>query len=573
MAPARQSYESALKQVEALVEADDGYTARRDLSIVLNDLGTVSLNLGRTKQAIDYQKRSVRVMEGLHKADPKSAHAREDLGTAILGLARAELHSGDGPAALKHGRAARGLFAALVELDRNNTSFSRMLLSAWLFLGEAHQRAGDTRESIQSFEQAVEVGERLVKIDGKSVVLRQDLYVSLNKLGDAHLGQGATRTARTFYLRSLGHTTFAAKLDARNLEARHDLALVKGRLADAHARQGQTKEALALQQEATALIDGLVKAGPENIHFTWSKGGTYLRLGMLHESAQEAGPAEASYRKCVEAYDKLVALDPDSSRFRQDLLIGCNKMGDLRLLALNDRETSLRYYERAMTHAVWRAEKDRSDAEAQSDLVLQHMRLGRHALLDGRHAEARKRFEKALELLTGMDKQGMLKRAPVYFPREGQIKGQLALCDRASKSVADPKYALRQWLQVRPLLFQRALGLCQQGKHKEAADAVAKLHEQGPREPAVQINVARGYGRCAAALLKGKRPGDLGGAERAALADYRAKALAALERCVELGYEGPERLAADSDLASLREEEKYRKLAERLAKKRRAPGR
>ncbi len=134
--------------------------------------------------------------------------------------------------------------------------------------------------------------------------------------------------------------------------------------------------------------------------------------------------------------------------------------------------------------------------------------------------------------------------------------------------VAGPQYPLKQGPALVPaLLFQRVMGLCNQGKHEEAAAAVEKLREVGPKKLSVQFEVVRGYGRCAAAVLRGRKPDVLTADEQKALAGYRANARDALERCVDLGFDDKLRLAVDSDLAALREEEAFKKLAERVSKR------
>jgi tetratricopeptide (TPR) repeat protein len=367
------------------------------------------------------------------------------------------------------------------------------------------------------------------------------------------------------------HLKFIVERDAKNLEARHGIVRLKSRLVMALAGMGQRKKALALQREAITQVEAMVKTSPENLMFRQSLGTAHAQLAQLHESGKELGLAEANIRKAVALYEKLVEADPGNSQYQRELLVLWAKLGDQRL-ALDDRETSLHYYERGLKVVELRVKNDPHDAQALTDLLIQHVRLGMHATLDSRPKDGRKHFEKVLELIALMDRQKMTRDATLGIPRTVEIKQYLTLCDKVSKAISDPTYAQKQWLLAQLLLLQRALGLCRQGKHQEAAVAVELLRKQGPNNRSVLFDVARGYGRCAATVLQGKRPDELPTAERKLLEDYRAKALAALERSVERSFADLDRLAADSDLAVLREEAKYRQLVERLKKKRRPAG-
>jgi serine/threonine-protein kinase len=565
---ARQSYEAALKQAEALAAADDDVTARRNLSVALNRLGDIGLYNGQSKQARDYLVRSVQVMEGVHTLDPHSARVQEDLALASLRLARAQFNLGEAGEALTRARAARDLFVGLIRLDDRNTEFRRSLLSAWLLLAQVQVRQGNPVEAAPALEKAIELGEQLVKQDEKNATLRQDLYVSLNNLGDLYLARGDFVKARDLFERAHVHTRFAAERDRKNLELQRDLGLVQGRLSDALRGLRDVAGAVRLQEQAGEQLRALVRADPENLEFQRDLASTLLRLGMLYEDRQEVARAEPLYREGAATFEKLVNADSNNTRYRQDLLVLCNRVADLRLLKLNDRETSRRFYDRAMEQARWRCDKDPADAEARADLVLQHLRDGRHALLDGRHQKALAGFEKVLDLLARMDKDGVLKDAPAYVPRPPFVKDMVDRTRKAIQAAGDLDYATKQGPALTQyLLFQRVLFLCNEGKAEAAVATLEKLHQAGPQTISIQFDVARGYGRCASVVLRGRKPEALNEAEKSTLSKYRTKALEAAERCVDLGFKDLLRLEVDSDLAPLRQEEAYRKLAERLKRR------
>jgi Flp pilus assembly protein TadD len=93
-------------------------------------------------------------------------------------------------------------------------------------------------------------------------------------------------------------------------------------------------------------------------------------------------------------------------------------------------------------------------------------------------------------------------------------------------------------------LAELATTLTRLGRYAEGLEVDERLVKLAPRDPTVHFNLA-----CSLALCGRPEP-----------------ALDALERSVELGYADVEHLVGDEDLASVRQEERFRTLVERLRK-------
>lgn len=95
-------------------------------------------------------------------------------------------------------------------------------------------------------------------------------------------------------------------------------------------------------------------------------------------------------------------------------------------------------------------------------------------------------------------------------------------------------------------LAELATTLTRLGRHAEGLAVDEQLVQRAPKDPTVHYNLA-----CSLALC-----GRFG------------TALDALERAVELGYSDLKHLLEDEDLASIRKEERFRTLVERLRRAR-----
>lgn len=91
-------------------------------------------------------------------------------------------------------------------------------------------------------------------------------------------------------------------------------------------------------------------------------------------------------------------------------------------------------------------------------------------------------------------------------------------------------------------LADLAQALTRLGRLEEGLSADRRLVRLAPENPVVHYNLA-----CSLALL-----------------ERTDEALDALERAVELGYEDPDHLVTDEDLARLHDEERFRALVRRL---------
>jgi tetratricopeptide (TPR) repeat protein len=93
-----------------------------------------------------------------------------------------------------------------------------------------------------------------------------------------------------------------------------------------------------------------------------------------------------------------------------------------------------------------------------------------------------------------------------------------------------------------PALVELACILTRLGRYQEGLACDLKLAQLAPEDPTVHYNLA-----CSLALL-----------------GHGAKALDALERSIDLGYDDPDHLLADGDLKSLWDEPRFRALVVRL---------
>src|SRR5262249_6944780 len=142
----------------------------------------------------------------------------------------------------------------------------------------------------------------------------------------------------------------------------------------------------------------------------------------------------------------------------------------------------------------------------------------------------------ALAVVEPLDKEGKLKRT--QFAQEvGEMKQEVALCERATKAIADLDFALQQPAALVPGLLQiRATALVRRGQHAAAATTADKLAGLDAKNGPNLYNAACYYTLCIPAVAHGKKSGQLTAADQALQERYAVGAVELLSKVQEAGY-------------------------------------
>jgi tetratricopeptide (TPR) repeat protein len=270
------------------------------------------------------------------------------------------------------------------------------------------------------------------------------------------------------------------------------------------------------------------------------------------------------FRQAAKQLEDQVAADPACFRTRRDLAAAFQRLGVLSS-DLGELVAARGYYRQAQAGFKALVALDPLNVMAQADVAANCNNFGRLAVRENDFPQAISWFERATAILEPLEAAGKLRGQPAYQGWLQHIRQQLAFCRAAGRAIDDLDFALAQPPElVAELLIARAVALARRGQLGPAAATAEALRRRAPDDADNLYNVACCYALCAAGVTPSQAGGGLTAAEQATRKGYAARAVADLEAAVARGYKDVGNLRSDPDLASIRQEEGYRKLLDRL---------
>ena len=229
------------------------------------------INLGQTREALDYYRQSLAIAEQLAAMDAKNAFARRDLagGHRLV----AEILTLERPGqAVERFRQSLGIVREMLAATPKDPQLLRRQAQYLKGLGDALRRLGDRTGALQSLSQSRLIWQDLLAGDPANLKTRADLHAALLSLADTTLESGDHHNALTYYREAL------ALAETPPVEQSADL-YVRWRLADSYAglsryhaaraaavtpseRPGHWQEARQFAEKSLSLWEGWIKHAP-----------------------------------------------------------------------------------------------------------------------------------------------------------------------------------------------------------------------------------------------------------------------------------------------------------------------
>ena len=184
---ALKSYRQGQAILERLIEKDP--SAKNSLVLVFQKIGTVQLQLGDTKAALDSFRRYLQIAEELSTANRSDVNARRLVAIAYQKLGATMADAGALSESLEKLNMARSIYEELEALHPQSSN-RRYLASVNMMIGDTRQASGKKDEAVDSFRRALKITETLAAEDPKNTQYQRDLHVTLGRLSTA-LGRSA----------------------------------------------------------------------------------------------------------------------------------------------------------------------------------------------------------------------------------------------------------------------------------------------------------------------------------------------------------------------------------------------
>jgi serine/threonine protein kinase len=424
-------------------------------------------------------------------------------------------------------------------------------------LGNLLDDLGKREEAEALYLQAVAIGEKLADEFPNVPAYRRELAGSHNNLGNLlavleNRGGAETAKHRALAIRAKLAADFPAEPAYRD-----ELAQSYVNLGNSLAHLGQRKKAAALFREAIAIRDRLAAKFPTVPRYRQELATSYSTLGTVLNALRKDEDADAAHRRAIAIREKLAAEFRTMPAYRRDLAVSYNNRG-LALMSLGKRaEAEASYRQALVTH---------------ESLAAEFPNVPEHAIhLGGGYCNFGNLFRDSQpEMALGWYRKAIATLQPVVDKEPRLVDARRFLCNshfgRAVVLDALGRHAeaTRDWERAlelddgsrKPTFRQRIFR-----NRKDAAGCLAAAAEYEARKPTdagALYDAACNRAVCAAVFPQDPKTA---AADAERLANEQADlAMAWLHKAVAAGYKNAAHLKQDQDLDALRGREDFKKL-------------
>ena len=317
---------------------------------------------------------------------------------------------------------------------------------------------GDTTGALASYRKALAIREKLVAAAPSNSANRLELTRCLSKVGEIQAKLGDQSGADASYQRALSIAESLAAQNAANREIENELFLAQTRMGYLREDMGDKAGALESHREAVVAAQRLIEAHPSDPLACHDLATAYNNVGDLLAKTGNVREGLETYRKGLAVCEWVPADDPRSTQANtRGWLDDYTKMGEL-LTQLGNRKEAFENYEKAMSIAQRLSAVDPQNAQAAGDLSDSYQSFGDSQLAFGAVFAALESYRHAVairEQLSARDTQNAEARANLAssYARLGR-----AYVVFASKSVAPPADCAGRWREARRC-FEKSLNL------------------------------------------------------------------------------------------------------------------
>ena len=387
----RELLEAAAGFYERFLKVEDPTPElRHDAAVASRKVGDIQSRLGRVKDAEESLQRSLSLLEALVTEFPEDATYRADLAAASINLANLLRESGRHKDAQQAFGRAIEMSQKLVEEAPGDVGRRRELAKAYYnhaLVEEALQQSANAAMSLRS---AREVLEKLVAEQPADAGQRQELARALTLYGQVKASQPAD--AEGALQQALNLLEGLVKADPDNRTTRQQLLVACNQMGDL-LRNNRPEEAGTYFRRAVALGRGLVRDYPTLADYQKQLAGSLNGLALWNLAAGRRAEADKELAEAQRLKNRLVTTFPDRPDYRLDLAKARGNLG-LAMQTAGQPERAMETYRDSLAELRDLVKEFPSNAAAyERELALGLVRL---ATLDAAAGEAATR--EALEI-------------------------------------------------------------------------------------------------------------------------------------------------------------------------------
>lgn len=302
---------------------------------------------------------------------------------------------GDTAGALASYRKALALAGTLLAAEGRNPRAVRALARAHAHTGDVLFLNRRMSEAAAESRRAVALLEPLARAQPRDLDTHIELAGVLEGLGD-QLAKGMSDSSGALdsFRKALAAWEAAQRLDSQNLRARRATAGLRLKMADLQFST-DARGALETLRQALAIMDALPAAERDTVPSRRLLGSLRRRMADCQWELDLDKDALDNYRRAVEDYTALAALDPTNARAQFDLVAALNDLGQT-LETTGDLAGALRHYGAIADILEKLVRTDPANVSWQTHLAEILVRAAGLLEKSGQPAEARRQAERGL---------------------------------------------------------------------------------------------------------------------------------------------------------------------------------
>ncbi len=568
---AEAAYLAATRLLAPLVkEHPDRASYASALASCRNALGLLYQATGRIDPAETALRQALDLRRHLAHDHPEDPERQRDLAGSHDSLATLYKATGHTAASREPYEQARDVREGLARTHPTVTDYQSDLAKSSINLGNVYQLLSRLGDAETSFRKAADVLRPLVRDHPEETAYASELATSLNNLGILYGSTGRVGPAETAFREALAVREQLATEHPSVPEYQKDLGQAHHNLGNVYRLARRGDDAEAAYKKGLEVREKLARAQPAIPGYQNDVAISHYSLGILYQMlGRPPDQAEAALRKAADVWDALAAAQPAVPEYRKLQAKAHDNIGNIyRLGGRPDRAGQ--EYRKALEAREELVRQQPAVTELVIDLGGSYCNMGILAQQAGQAEAARDWYAKGLAALE-----------PAYRrePKNPLVRQYLGNARRVWAQVmarlGRHEEALKAWDRALELDLgedrdavqgERLHTLLALGDHAGAAAGAEALAKKDRLPPAVRYDLACVYALAAAAAREDEK---LTGDERTRTADrYAARALELLAAVEAAGFfkepDHLEQLRKDPDLDALRPSADFQKLLGRL---------
>eukprot|EP00913_Durusdinium_trenchii_P013411 g12592.t1 len=447
---ARMHYEQF---IDEYMDVDDA-EVRKQVVQAMIDIGYINSESGSKTEAIaSYRRLEKFLLNGTRSESSLGQDDRDALAVCYNNLGSLFLATGDTKNSLK---AYDDAFRVVSALAREDARFDESLALAYFNLGVLHRVRGDGDTALSKYRKALEIRKRLLKREPESVEVRRNVGISLRNIAELHAAFGRTDEALQSYLKVLSIQKKLTEEVPSDADLLDDIAYTHNNLGILLDGIGKQSEAMKSYLTALELRKRLARENPTITMYRRDLAGVHHNIGRLQEKRREDSKALMTHKAAMALRKELTASNPRVTQFQEDLASSYDVIATLHQRQ-NELELALDYYRRG--------QQIHQNLVKQHPAIIEY-RLGLAYSFDGlssvlrrlsQPVQAKSAFDESLRI-----RQELVAQHPDHFQSNSNLADSYYALGRRFRRNGDYDEAIKnhqEALKIRKKLYRRSSAL------------------------------------------------------------------------------------------------------------------